>query len=303
MTQYAVISDIHANLLALQIVFRDIEKRGIPKENIIFLGDLVGYGAQPFECANLVEERCGHGVMGNNDQGWLEILAKGTDLTLKGFSNTSANSLAWTASEYNRIQEAASGWSIFGKGDVKKQKESADKAFDFIRKLPLDLRLKMGDFNAYCVHANPLDPKKTNDYVFDPNLAKKYGLEEGKFVNPREVFAAPQVQGDDVFFNGHTHERVIYVGDKEGNWKFPQQRIRVSQEQAQGKRIMVNPGSVGYPRSNTKSISYAIVNPEARGKEYLIDIIVMSYWEAASQALEAEGLHDIFKDPKKEKLN
>ena len=298
MTLHAVISDVHANLFALEIVLRDIEKQGIPKENIICLGDIIGYGPQPFECANLVEERCGHNVKGNHETGFLEKSVD-SDLILrsKGFSEIAANALNWTVDKFERIfGQPASRWSLFGKKDAQRKKESAEKGFDFIKQLPLDLELQIGDFKVYGVHANPLNPKKTNDYVFDPKLARKYGLEEGKYIDPGEILVAPQLQEVNLFVFGHTHERIIYLGDSSGHYKFPREKIRVSQKDAQGKRIMLNPGSIGYPRSSTKSISYAVFNPEAQGKEYLVEIIVMPYWEAVSQELEKAGLYDIFKN-------
>ena len=43
----AVISCLHANLAATEAVLADIERQGI--EQIICLGDLVGYGPQPNE--------------------------------------------------------------------------------------------------------------------------------------------------------------------------------------------------------------------------------------------------------------
>ena len=43
----AVISSLHANLAATEAVLADIDRRGI--EQIICLGDLVGYGPQPNE--------------------------------------------------------------------------------------------------------------------------------------------------------------------------------------------------------------------------------------------------------------
>jgi len=61
----AIISDIHANYEALSSVFDEIDKLGI--ERTICLGDVVGYGASPNECADLVRSRCKVTLMGNHD--------------------------------------------------------------------------------------------------------------------------------------------------------------------------------------------------------------------------------------------
>ena len=62
---YALISDIHANLPALEAVLADIGK-GKPA-GIYHLGDLVGYGPWPNETVALVRESGIAGVSGNYD--------------------------------------------------------------------------------------------------------------------------------------------------------------------------------------------------------------------------------------------
>ena len=61
----AFISDIHSNLEALTAVFAEIERRGI--QDIVCLGDIVGYGPNPIECIDMVAERCKVALMGNHD--------------------------------------------------------------------------------------------------------------------------------------------------------------------------------------------------------------------------------------------
>ena len=61
----AVISDIHANLAAFEVVLNDIAGRGI--DEIWCLGDLVGYGPDPKECVDLVAKNTTVCVMGNHD--------------------------------------------------------------------------------------------------------------------------------------------------------------------------------------------------------------------------------------------
>ena len=65
MPKTALISDIHANIDALEAVLADIDQQGI--EEILCLGDIVGYGAAPAECLRLVRDRCNVTVIGNHD--------------------------------------------------------------------------------------------------------------------------------------------------------------------------------------------------------------------------------------------
>ncbi|MCL2689021.1 MAG: metallophosphatase family protein [Chitinispirillia bacterium] len=61
----AFISDIHANLEALQAVFSDIDRNRI--DEVICLGDIVGYGANPNECVDIITKRCPVTLLGNHD--------------------------------------------------------------------------------------------------------------------------------------------------------------------------------------------------------------------------------------------
>ncbi|PON11257.1 phosphoesterase, partial [Candidatus Entotheonella serta] len=62
--KYAIISDIHANLEALQAVIEDAESR---VDSCICLGDIVGYNANPIECLQIIQALCPVTVVGNHD--------------------------------------------------------------------------------------------------------------------------------------------------------------------------------------------------------------------------------------------
>lgn len=87
--RYAVISDVHSNLEALSRTLEEIQKRKV--DQIICLGDVVGYGANPSECLKLVLEACDEIVMGNHDQAV-------EDLELRDYFNDwSREAIEWTA--------------------------------------------------------------------------------------------------------------------------------------------------------------------------------------------------------------
>lgn len=84
----ALISDIHSNLPALEAVLADVESAGV--DGIWCLGDVVGYGAQPNECAALVQAQCRVCLVGNHDLAALEALDIST------FSPAAASAVRWT---------------------------------------------------------------------------------------------------------------------------------------------------------------------------------------------------------------
>lgn len=69
----ALISDIHANLEALEAVLDDIDHQNV--DEIVCLGDVVGYGANPNECVKRVKERCSLVLLGNHDAAAVGMLS------------------------------------------------------------------------------------------------------------------------------------------------------------------------------------------------------------------------------------
>ncbi|GAB4300072.1 MAG: metallophosphoesterase family protein [Myxococcota bacterium] len=61
----AVFSDIHGNLEALSAVLKAIKE--LAPDKIVCLGDVVGYGASPNECCELIREHTNFSILGNHD--------------------------------------------------------------------------------------------------------------------------------------------------------------------------------------------------------------------------------------------
>ena len=62
--KYAIISDLHANLEALEAVLADAQPYA---DAVICLGDIVGYNANPNECLQIVRDLCQVIIAGNHD--------------------------------------------------------------------------------------------------------------------------------------------------------------------------------------------------------------------------------------------
>ena len=85
---YAVISDIHGNLEALEAVLRDVPEE---VQTIYCLGDVIGYGANPDECCDVVRSLEMPTISGNHD---LAVTDLKTDLNW--FNPTAAAAVLWT---------------------------------------------------------------------------------------------------------------------------------------------------------------------------------------------------------------
>jgi predicted phosphodiesterase len=68
----AIISDIHANIQALSRVFDLCDKEAI--DEVVCLGDVVGYGGNPNECCDMLRERCSIVLMGNHDAATVGVM-------------------------------------------------------------------------------------------------------------------------------------------------------------------------------------------------------------------------------------
>jgi predicted phosphodiesterase len=89
----AVISDVHANLYALEAVLGEIDRE--PADAIWCLGDTVGYGPRPNDCCDLVRERADIVLIGNHD-----LLALGSaDVALEEFNPEAAEASLWTSQQ------------------------------------------------------------------------------------------------------------------------------------------------------------------------------------------------------------
>jgi len=126
--RYAIISDIHGNLAALEKVLKRIELEKCDK--IICLGDVVGYGPFPNECVALVKNSCDFCLMGNHDHAALGL----TDT--KYFNTFAKMAIMWT------------------------RKALFDESREFLSGLPF----QKSENDILFVHATPCEPVEW-DYV------------------------------------------------------------------------------------------------------------------------------------------
>src|SRR5947209_12265342 len=128
--RFAIFSDIHANLEALEAVLADAHKRKCT--HFVCLGDVVGYNANPHECVERIRKLDCPIVKGNHDE---------------------QASLSESSSDFNELAERAIKWTRDNLTEEEKQ---------WLRQLPLQRQVR--DFTI--VHAT-LDTPAQWGYVFN----------------------------------------------------------------------------------------------------------------------------------------
>jgi len=86
--KFAILADIHGNLEALQAVLEDARKQGCT--HYACIGDVVGYGANPKECLDIIRSMGMPCVKGNHDE-YCSI-----EEDAEGFNPLAAEAVMWT---------------------------------------------------------------------------------------------------------------------------------------------------------------------------------------------------------------
>jgi predicted phosphodiesterase len=84
----ALLSDIHSNLEALEAVLRKCAQLHL--DDLWCLGDIVGYGADPLACIQLVKKNCSLIVKGNHDAG------AAASIYPSNFNEAAQMAISWT---------------------------------------------------------------------------------------------------------------------------------------------------------------------------------------------------------------
>ncbi len=219
----AVISDIHGNAVALKAVLEDIASRGI--DQIVCLGDIIGYGPDPLECVDLVQEKCAWALMGNHDFGVL-----------------------YEPTNFNAPAEAAAFWTR-AQFDNEPDESARERRFSFLGSLRVraveDLT---GDgLEILAVHASPRRP--INEYIFPDDASDAPDKLEAIFDRV-----------DKVAMVGHTHQPGVFSNEPDF---YPPDEIGTDPvfKFNENEKIIINVGSVGQPRDNDPRACYAILTP------------------------------------------
>jgi putative phosphoesterase len=133
----ALISDIHSNIYGLEAVIIDAKAKDV--DQIICLGDMVGYYTFPNEVINLIRKERIQTIMGNYDDAvGYERMVCGCDYPDPRDAENASTSLNWTI------------------------ENTSDENKKFLRELPLEMILKFEGRAIRFVHGSP---RVINEYL------------------------------------------------------------------------------------------------------------------------------------------
>lgn len=216
--RYLILSDIHANLEALQACMQRAEQATY--DSVLCCGDIVGYGPNPTEAIDVIRDLNGPCIRGNHDR-----VAAGLD-EADQFNPHARRAVYWTRSVLTESHR------------------------DYLSRLPIG-PLSISP-QVQLVHGAITDE---DDYMFTEADADE------NFPLTRKA----------ITFFGHSHFPVVFVSDGSGRsvvatgYEFDE-FIAVKCEA--GKKLFINPGSVGQPRDGDFRASFAIWDQDHARMEF-----------------------------------
>ena len=259
----AIISDIHANKHALDLVLKDIEKRNVDK--IICLGDIVTKYFYPEYCVDAVSKNCEIVIRGNCD----DRLVKNPNF-------------AWargklSATEITDIKTS----NLIYNGSKSKMLDG----LDYLNNLPIKGQIEIGKSIVNLYHSNPKDLES----VFNPKVNTKISVnrtnnKKEQILDHNEMFEDDKPSTTVV---GHTH--MDYIS------KVKDDKLHVEPDSSEGTIILpndkaiINAGSVGenidylgvdknYEVISTE-ITYAILDDKGLEQGFSAQIVKIPYKE------------------------
>jgi len=201
----AVLSDIHANLVALDAVLAAVPS----VDEVWHLGDVVGYGPHPDEVVARLRDLGAIGVRGNHDAAALG----GSEI--EQFNVDARRAAEWTRAT---ISDETRAW-------LATQPETLERE------------------GFLLVHGSPRDP--TWEYITSTPVA-------------RASMAAMHTRNG---LHGHTHLPIAYI-EEDGRLETmsPGSGSRLTFD---GRRVLLNPGSVGQPRDGIPTSGWMLLDTDA----------------------------------------
>lgn len=241
--RYAIITDVHANLGALEAVDADVRYlRTIHNEQIEywFLGDLVGYGPDPVACIKWLKTKARIGerwIPGNHDE-WLTLPTKVSDE-------------AWTSlTKHKELLQEPMHRSV-GEWFITEVKRAID---DESRSLVHESWAKEG-IEAWFVHAAVQKTQRRTTYL---KPWKRFTIQDTFNLLKQAYHNQPTT----LLFCGHTHFPMWFHDKIVRPLAYSRPLVLEA-----GIHI-INPGSVGQPRDGDPRAAYLLFDPVEKTVEF-----------------------------------
>lgn len=215
----ALIACIHGNLVALEAVLKDIAAEGV--DEIVCLGDIIGYGPDVVECVDLVREKCAWSLCGDFD----------ARLFIEPPTGMNRNAYRATQIELQKLKptwhsgpDARARWKWLENLDARKS-----------------------NHEALFVHASPRDPLM--EYVLEADFQSGVNVQGPK---SRKLFNF----SESICFCSHTGIPGIVA--RNGKWRRPEELEDGCALVGWSEKTIVNVGSVGMPRDGDPRSSYLL---------------------------------------------
>ena len=266
--RFLIIADIHSNLEALAAVFSELHGQNERIDQVLMLGDIVGYGVNPNECCTIIKFlKSGKPALKKE----IQTIIQSIDIDAADKENIinyifslgkkatviAGNHDQRVIGQLNTVMASSAGISINWT-----KKVIHDDNVRFLKSLSLIEKLL--EFKIELVHSTSNRP---HDYVYVMNsILLNYNLLHSK-----------------ITFAGHTHKPAAYLYTKHKRAvhasvfipadKFDKNLMLAERESSErmetfdvsiksGQRYYINPGSVGQPRDGIPMAAYKIYETE-----------------------------------------
>lgn len=229
----AILSDVHANLEAFEVVLDKCRSIGVT--HYLFLGDIVGYNADPQKCLSLLRnlENVIGIVKGNHDE-----YASNGDKFIEGFNPHAKMAVLWT------------------------QEQLSTEEMQFLQSLPYTEQVRGQHLTI--VHAT-LDSPRDWGYIFDEyQAADNFSYQKtslcfcGHSHYPVAFYRDPQT------YSVVQIKTWTLKDDEDVNSLKTNESDEIEIPIVQHCKYLINVGSVGQPRNRDPRASFAVYDQEKK---------------------------------------
>ncbi len=254
MVSVGIISDIHSNFFALEIVLDFLTDK---IDSLICAGDFVGYGFQPTECLeSLIDYSLPtYYCLGNHDIGvryeYCKLSEKNScDKDLQFFTLDEVRPAARQMFENNA-------------------EVISEEHYNFLEQLPVFNQFQIGQKLIHLTHGTPskIEKDKVTRYLPAPPIQPLR----------QTIDRAQQYSGTknvDIIIVGHTHQRFFINRDRIQGWSHLGDRynnimVKYPKEfNFPRDKIILNPGAIGQPRDGDPGASFVILDLDANNVRF-----------------------------------